>query len=259
MILETLIITSLGLALGSFATAMTARIPEGCSWITDKKEEGGDAATATRSACMSCGKILKFYNLIPVFSWLVQKGKCSQCDAKIGISYPLIELATALIAIGAYAAHGWTLETLWITAAAPFLVSLTAIDLKHYILPNQLVAILGGIGILRLLIQFQEAFLPYITGALVYSLGLFITGLILSRILKKESLGFGDVKLFAVCGLWLGLSNLPLFLILCGIFGVVLGFIWARINGKQIFPFAPAILLSFLVILLMQGHNIVFL
>ena len=90
-------------------------------------------------------------------------------------------------------------------------------------------------------------------GAIVY--GLFVWGLgkIVALTLKKEALGFGDVKLFAVCGLWLGLTNLPIFLILSGILGVVFGFAWSCYKKQQIFPFGPAIIAAFLLILLTQG------
>lgn len=249
--LEFSIVTIFGLVLGSFATAMAARIPEERSWIAAEKNENRKAA---RSACSNCKASLKFYNLIPLFSWIVQRGKCTQCAHKISISYPLIELSTALICIAAYGVYGAALSTLWICLAAPFLVSLFAIDLKYYILPNQLVGILAGIGMIRLLVEFPSIEMSnYVISAILYSALIFMIGKIVTSVLKKEALGLGDVKLFAVCGLWLGLSNLTLFLIFCGVLGVVFGGIWQYLSGKKIFPFGPAIIASFLLLLLGQG------
>ena len=249
--LQFLMVGILGLCLGSFATAMSARIPEGRSWI---KEKGA----AARSACASCKKTLKILNLIPVFSWLIQRGRCSDCHEKISPAYPLIELSTALIVLSAYAVYGWTSEGLLIILMAPFIVALAGIDLKHYILPNQLILILAILGGLRLLIQFPvDLYLEYIAGALLFALLIFMIGKIVSILLKKDALGFGDVKLFAVCGLWLGLSNLPIFLVLCGGFGVIIGGMWRLISRKQIFPFGPAIIASFLVLLLGKGMVVI--
>ena len=249
--LELSIVAVFGLVLGSFATAMTVRIPEGRSWIIERR---GEKRKPSRSACVNCKSSLRFYNLVPLFSWIVQRGKCAQCAHKISISYPLIELSTALICIAAYGVYGGELAALWICLAAPFLVSLFAIDLKHYILPNQLVGILAGIGVIRVFVEFtRPEMLNYAIAAILYGGLLFIIGKVVTLVLKKDALGFGDVKLFAVCGLWLGVSSLTIFLILCGALGVVLGVLWQRLSGKKIFPFGPAIIASFLLLLLGQG------
>jgi hypothetical protein len=127
------IIAILGLALGSFATALTHRVPKGMDWGLFQK---------TRSQCPSCGKTLGAVDLVPVFSWVFLKGKCRQCKAPISPVYPLVELLTVAAVLGVYAAFGPTVQGLIAICAMPFLAALLAIDLKQYILPDALVLVL---------------------------------------------------------------------------------------------------------------------
>lgn len=245
--LEIVLTGLIGLVLGSFATAMVARIPEGESWTWTSQKT---IKSPERSHCMSCKRRLNPLDLVPLLSYVIQKGACRYCGEKISATYPLIEISTALICLIAYATFTWTQPFLWIVVLSPFLVALMAIDLRHYILPNQLVAIIGVLGLLRLLMDFD---LDYCLGAIIYGVSVFVIGQIVGFILKKEALGFGDVKLFSVCGLWLGLSIFPVFLTVCGAMGVVLGIAWKFYTKNQIFPFGPAIIVSFLLLLLTQG------
>lgn len=233
------IIAILGLALGSFATALTHRVPKGMDWGLFQK---------TRSQCPSCGKTLGAVDLVPVFSWVFLKGRCRQCKAPISPVYPLVELLTVAAVLGVYAAFGPTVQGLIAICAMPFLAALLAIDLKQYILPDALVLVLFLLG---LAFHGLEA-LDFLISAAAYALILWALGWGMSRILKKDALGFGDVKFFGVCGLWLGFAPLSALCLIAGLSGVVLGIIWKLAFKSEIFPFGPSLIVAFYLCLILQ-------
>jgi leader peptidase (prepilin peptidase) / N-methyltransferase len=235
-----------GLILGSFATALVHRVPAGLSWGRG------------RSVCPACGTTLQPADLVPVLSWLLSKGRCRYCATAIPASYPLTELGVAAAALAVFLTHGLSAETFFILAALPFLAALLAIDLKHMILPNRLVMILGIIGFVRLVAQ---AFVFHgLDPALIgYShiLGFFLYGSLAwllkrggAALLKKDALGGGDVKFFAVAGLWLGLTDLAAFCVLSGLLGILLAGLWRGLGKGGVFPFGPALILSLYALLL---------
>ncbi len=256
--LEVLIVAALGLALGSFSTALIYRIPRNISWAFGPSKKATDPK-AGRSVCISCGRVLSVADLVPVFSWVFLRGKCRQCGAKIPTRYPLTELGVVLACLGAYAVFGFQAQTFFIMATVPFLAALLVIDLDHMILPDQLVMIVGVIGAAKLLYEVffgaggPELAAAYAGAAVFYAVLSWLLGYGMGKLLKKDSLGFGDVKFFAVAGLWLGFSGLPAFLILSGVAGVVFAVIWQRIKKEAVFPFGPALITSLYAVLLLQG------
>lgn len=247
---EIIITFYLGAVLGSFSTALVYRVPRKQKWWG-----------AERSKCPSCNHVLSFFDLIPIISWGVFRGRCRHCKTKVSVRYPLIELCSALACVGAYVVFGWSYELFFIVAVLPFLIALFLIDLKHMILPNQLVFIVLVIGVVRLFYlstigafaQVSDLFVPYIAGACLYAFLPWLIGWIMTKILKKDSLGFGDVKFFFTSGIWLGLDLLPHFMILSG-GGAVFYALILRVAGKgEAFPFGPALIASFYVLLLFQG------
>jgi prepilin signal peptidase PulO-like enzyme (type II secretory pathway) len=251
LISEIIIIVCLGLILGSFATALAYRVPLGISW------------GAKRSSCTSCGTVLGAIDLIPVLSWCFNKGLCRHCKVLISVSYPLIEITCMAMCIAVYSVYGFGVLGILIISAVPFLLALLLIDIKYMILPNQLVAILFFIGVMRLLFFWSvdkfsygagiEILINYVLAALIFSLLLWGTGALMSKILKKESLGFGDVKFFGMAGLWFGLEALPLFMIISGGIAVVFALVWRQVKKSDVFPFGPALIFTFFILLLYKG------
>ncbi len=239
----------LGLILGSFSSALIYRVPRKMPW------------GAVRSSCTNCKYVLTARDLIPVFSWLIARGKCRKCGASVSYIYPVLELVSAFLCVATYLVFGLTYEAFFVFAAIPFLLALCVIDLRHMILPNQLVFILFVIGVLRLFYfsvtgvftQASDMFVTYFLGAVFYGFVSWFTGFILSKILKKDSLGFGDVKFFIVAGLWLGLDFAPQFLIMSGALAILFAVIWQKLFKRHLFPFGPALIISFFVLLLFQG------
>jgi len=244
-----------GLVLGSFASAMIHRIPLG----------EGVFGSAERSACPQCKTTLGVRDLVPLFSWLFSKGKCNHCRKPIPVFYPLIELSScvlALVILFMYEAEHLA-EQVLVLLSLPFLLALVVIDFRHKILPNRLLLVLFSIGAIRLglvlWLEQEEAMallVEFIGGAFIYGLISLSMAFLMEKILKKKALGMGDVKFFAVAGLWLGLSSLGVFCILSGILGVLLGLAWKHIHKEPAFPFGPALILSFFTLLLLNSSHL---
>ena len=251
VISEIFLIALLGLVLGSFTTALVHRVPKGISWGTK------------RSACPSCNSTLGAVDLIPVVSWCLSKGKCRHCNKDIPAFYPLVELASMSLCLCVYGVYNLSLAGIFVYAAVPFLLALLLIDLKHMILPNQLILVLVLIGLLRLLYMWgvtgfsfgmgMDILINYIVAALIFTFLSWGTGALMTKVLKKESLGFGDVKFFGLAGLWLGLEALPFFMIFSGLLAIVFALLWRTIKTSDVFPFGPALIVVFIIMLFSQG------
>ena len=259
-LLHFFIVSFLGLMAGSFSSALVYRIPRDIPWIIEKKN--GKEPKACRSACPHCGYRLKFLDLIPFFSWLFLAGKCRSCKRKISVIYPLVELTVMTAFIAVLFFKGFAPGSIFIFVMIPFLVALLYIDMEHFILPDELVLICAALGIGHISLQIflgsipvQEALLFYIGGAFFYSLFLWGMGHLMEKLLKKEALGFGDVKLFFVVGLWLGLAKFSLFMLLTGVMGVAFALIWKLFRTEELFPFGPAIIVSFFSLLFFDGSH----
>ncbi len=141
----------------------------------------------------------------------------------------------------------------------PFLAALFVIDMDHMILPDHLTlacAALGAgfIGLLAFESGWQAVFMNHILGgAVFFALFAWAMGAVMKLALKKEALGFGDVKFFGMAGLWLGVASLPLFLISAGVMGLLWGLAWGVFKKERLFPFGPALILAFYLCLLAQG------
>ena len=245
-----LFLVVIGLALGSFATALAHRIPA-------RKPMGGLA----RSACPHCHHVLKVIDLIPVGSWAMTGGKCRYCWKEIGISYPLMELGVLLTCLTAYWVKGWSADTAFIIAAVPFLAALLVIDLRHMILPDRLLIIVGLIGVVRMMFRAIvmndsptiQMLIGFTTDVIFFALISWLIGFVMEKILKKEALGMGDVKFFAVAGIWLGLSQLGWFCALSGLFGVLSAFIFQNLKKGGRFPFGPSLIAALFLLVLTDG------
>jgi leader peptidase (prepilin peptidase)/N-methyltransferase len=244
----------LGLCFGSFATALSYRLPRGLSMIK-----------MARSACPSCGHALGVPDLVPVFSWLFLRGKCRHCKAAIGWRYPLIELATLALCLAFFYRFGFSPALLAVLCLAPLLVSIIDIDLHYKIIPDTLNVSMAGLALAGLVLAAPDAASPPdfiinagetgLLGCAFYGGGSFALRQIAMWAMKREPMGLGDVKFFAVAGLWLGDSpdTLAYFLFVSGAAGVLFALYWQKIKKEKEFPFGPALMLAFIAIFLWQG------
>ena len=241
-----ILVAALGLVFGSFASAIAYRVPRGVSWVK------------ARSSCCSCQASLGVRDLVPLVSWCLNKGACRHCGVRVSVCYPLLELASMVMCLAVYAVYGVDVPALLVYAAVPFLLALFLIDLEHMVLPNQLVFILFVLGALRLGVLWWNGapsglLVDHGAAVLFYAFLSWAVGALMGRILKKEALGFGDVKFFGVAGLWLGVEALPLFMIISGLTAVCFALIWRFVRKSAVFPFGPALIAAFFVLLLCQG------
>lgn len=175
------------------------------------------------SACPSCGRGIRPHENIPLLSYLLLRGKCAGCDAKISPTYPVVEVLTALL----FAALAWRYGATFRTGAAltltAGLIGLSVIDLRHQLLPDSLTLPLLWLGLLlgpfAVFVDSDTAIIGAVAGYLslwlVYRLFKLCTG--------KEGMGYGDFKLLAVLGAWFGWQTLPFIIAASAAAGIVLG------------------------------------
>ena len=197
-----IVIVLFGLVIGSFLNVLILRVPAGESIVT------------APSHCMSCGKRIKWYELIPVFSWLFLRGRCSGCKSPISAQYPLIEAATGVLYASIYYRFGFSVETLLYCSMTSALLALSVIDFRIFEIPHGFSIFLFGLGVVRLLTDLD--------GWLLYAVGLFAVSvplLVIHLVSRGRAMGGGDIWLMAACGLILGWQRV----LLAFIAGCVLG------------------------------------
>jgi len=243
----------LGGLFGSFATAMIYRLPRGIPVAFGaKSKKGGTGDGAARSYCLSCNHQLGLLDLIPVVSYLFLKGHCRHCGAAYGRSYFWVECVAILLTFVTFFHYGLNVSTLIYVTAVPVLLSLLVIDFEHYILPNALVAALWVLGVAAQIVFssapdiFAVAQAVALNSFVYAGLALFI-GFVFSKILRKDALGLGDVKFFAAAGVWLGISILPVFMMLAGGLGVLHGGYMRFKHKNAVFPFGPSLIISLVI------------
>ncbi|NLO41218.1 MAG: prepilin peptidase [Ruminiclostridium sp.] len=229
-----------GLVMGSFYNVVIFRVPEEKSIVKP------------RSACGSCGTVLKTADLIPVFSYIFLKGKCRYCKEKISAQYPLVELLSGLIFVVLYLKFGLAIELFFSIYIMSVLLIVFFIDLKHQIIPNGLVlaGLIGSAAFFVLRFWYQDAILdgdPWyspLLGMVATSGFLFLVAMLGLLIYKGEAMGMGDVKIFLPIGLFLGLKlgimALVFSVVIGGLSGLFLIITKLKDRKSQI-PFGPYI------------------
>ncbi|MCU7833663.1 MAG: A24 family peptidase [gamma proteobacterium symbiont of Taylorina sp.] len=196
-----------------------------------------------RSRCPSCGHQITALENIPVISWLFLKGKCSACHHPISIRYPLVELCTALFSV----LVAYTYGIQWFTLAALILtwsmIALAIIDFDTQLLPDDITLPIMWLGVLMSLLSISSITLESSVIGLMIGYGSLWSIYQLFKILTgKEGMGFGDFKLLALLGAWLGWQSLPLILLLSALVGSIVGISLILLLGRDKnipIPFGP--------------------
>lgn len=250
-------IVILSLMIGSFLNVVVYRLPLMMhnTWYLECREfladelEGIPAKkiepltlSIPNSTCPKCGHKIRFYENVPVISWLFLRGKCSQCHNSISIRYPLVEAATALLSLVIALQFGVSIETLLLLPLTWGLICLTLIDYDHMLLPDQIVMPLLWLG---LLININDTFVPLqdaVIGAAIGYMSLFSVFWLFKLSTGKEGMGHGDFKLFALFGAWIGWQLLPVLILMASVVGAIVGIslvLFKNHQREQAIPFGP--------------------
>ncbi|GMQ45411.1 prepilin peptidase [Vibrio sp. 10N] len=245
----------LGLIVGSFLNVVIHRLPIMMerSWREECAEafpeykitppEGRFDLSMPSSRCPSCHTPIRIIDNIPLLSWLILRGRCRQCDSKVSIRYPLVELLTALLSATVAWQLGFSFYSVAVIALTFALIAATFIDLDTMLLPDQITLPLLWAGIALALVGISPITLQEsVIGAMVGYLCLWSVYWLFKLLTGKEGMGYGDFKLLAALGAWLGWTQLPLIVLLSSVVGVVFGLIQLRMQKKGLdvaFPFGP--------------------
>ena len=250
------------LIIGSFLNVVIHRLPimmerdwrQQCAEIaktppSQELPEGRFDLVVPRSRCPACGTTIKAWQNIPVISYLLLGGKCGKCGESISARYPLVELATALLAAACAWRFGFGWEALMAVVLTLALIPITMIDAETQLIPDAIVLPLLWIGLLMslfapmegattLFISPQDAIVGAAAGYLslwsVYQLFKLVTG--------KEGMGYGDFKLLAALGAWLGWQQLPQIILLSTVVGALVGIglmVFRQHDRSVPIPFGP--------------------
>ena len=229
-----------GIICGSFANVCIYRLPENKSIVTG------------RSSCPNCKKKIIWYDNIPLLSFILLKSKCRFCKKPINSQYFIVELITAISFVSIYYFFGLTLAALLLSILSVFFIIIFFIDLKHFIIPNELTFPLMIIGFFK---SFdpnlnQTIFPNYVNSLIGGVFGYLIIWLIIffyKKVRKKDGMGLGDAKLLAVVGFWFGWFSIPFTIFMSSV--VALIFVLPSLINKsrkmssQI-PFGPYIIIA---------------
>ncbi len=262
-----------GLLIGSFLNVVILRLPARLEydWRCQCKElleieSAGDETNKpppdlmwSRSECPKCGHIIKAHENVPLISYLFLKGRCSSCKTHISIRYPIIEATTAILFLLVAMHFGPTLQMLAAVGLTALLIALTGIDIDHQLLPDDLTFLLLWTGLFASLFNVFTDPVSSIIGALAGYLSLWLVYHGFRLLTGKEGMGYGDFKLLAALGAWIGWQMLPLIILLSSLVGAVIGLIMIglkRHKSSQPMPFGPFIALAGW-IALMWGDQII--
>ena len=197
-----IVITLLGICVGSFCNVLIYRIP--------KHEE----FVKTSSHCMTCGHKLAWYDNIPLFSWISLKGKCRYCKVKLSAQYPIIEAFNGLLWLIVFLTKGFSIEALLLALMTTALLALSVIDWRTFEIAN-------GFHVYFMALAAVQIATDYLNWS-QYLIGAFAVGVPLALLYflsQGNAIGGGDVKLMAACGLLIGWKNI----VMAMMFGCVLG------------------------------------
>lgn len=242
-----LVVALLGLCMGSFLNCLAWRMTH------------GESVLHGRSHCTSCGHELSVRDLVPVFSWVFSHGRCRYCGERVSARYPATEIFCAVVYVSLLLRYGLTLEMVELVAFASVLLVLSLTDLDEYIIPNK--TIIAGIivrfayivvgGVLGLFDPIS-LFIHSIVGGFAVVIPVLLLSIVMDRVLGRDSLGGGDVKLLFVAGLYFGWQQCLFLIIVACILGIVFGMLGPKGIGRdsgghaksRLIPFGPSIALA---------------
>ena len=256
------VVFAFALVIGSFLNVVIHRLPimmerewrEQCDELSKTPPEyelPGDRfdLIVPRSRCPSCGQLIKAWQNIPVISYLLLSGKCANCKESISARYPLVEILTAVLAGLCAWRFGFGWEALMAIVLTLALVPISLIDADTQLIPDSIVLPLLWVGLLMSLFHpmasSQTLFIPpktAIVGAVAGYLSLWTVYQLFKLVTGKEGMGYGDFKLLAALGAWLGWQQLPQIILMSAVVGAVVGIslmVFRKHERSVPIPFGP--------------------
>jgi leader peptidase (prepilin peptidase)/N-methyltransferase len=240
------------LLIGSFLNVVIHRLPKmmEADWHVQCAELRGEVIADTpaynlwlpRSACPQCGHQITALENIPLISWLFLRGRCSACSTPISARYPLVELLVAILSAAVAWKWGVSMQTLGALLLVWMLVVLAFIDLDTTLLPDSLTLPLVWLGLLFNMNGFFVPLADAVIGAMAGYLILWSVYWLFKLATGKEGMGYGDFKLLAAIGAWLGWQMLPVTLLLSSVVGALVGIaliVLVRHDRRVPIPFGP--------------------
>ena len=247
--MDLIFVIILGALWGSFANVCIIRIPQ------------GKGVVVGRSFCVKCKKKIQWFDNIPIISYLLLKSKCRNCKTKISFQYFLVESISLINFLVLYLIFGISLTSLFLIILSVVFLIIFFIDLKHYIIPNSLTYSMMILGFIKSFVPNLDPIFPNFLNSLIG--GLLGYGIIWSIIYfyrqfkKKEGMGLGDAKLFAVIGFWFGWISIPFVVFLSSIIALLSVLPDLLRSSKKLssqIPFGPFIILGTIFYLVFQDN-----
>ena len=244
-IFSSIMVFIIGLVFGSFYNVVGYRVPNSMSIIFPS------------SHCPNCEHKLKFYELIPVISYILLRGKCKKCKKRISIFYPFFELLTGIMFLLSYLVFGFSIKFFISITFISILIIISISDFKYYIIPDEIL-ITGTIliiieliinGVVNNLSIVSGVLLPALNGLAASSL-LYLFKIMGDHVFKQESLGGGDIKLLFFIGLALGFDMSIVTIFMAAFIAIPFSIIVLIKNNNNIIPFGPYLSLAATIIML---------
>ncbi len=245
--LQILFFAALGLVIGSFVNVLIHRLPL-MILATDTPHPKPFNLITPRSHCPHCLHVLKWYELIPVLSYVVAKGRCRYCSFKINWQYPFVEITTSLLFVLCLFQFGGSVQALMACFFSAALLALTWIDAKTFLLPDAITQALLWVGLIGSAMSLTlTPLMQALPGAVLgYSI-LWAVGWGFQTWAGKEGMGQGDLKLLAALGAWVGIWSLLPVLLIASVSGLIFGIVQkmrGQLGDNGHFAFGPFLALS---------------
>ncbi|MBP7217925.1 MAG: prepilin peptidase [Acinetobacter sp.] len=247
----------LSVCIGSFLNVVIYRTPkmmeqewqQECQMLLHPEQALIDHSKLTlskpASTCPKCHTSIRWYQNIPIISWLVLRGKCGSCQNPISIRYPLIELLTLVCSLTVVAVFGASVQMILGLIFTWVLIALTFIDFDTQLLPDRFTLPLAALGLGINSFAIYTTATAAIWGYLIGFLCLWVVYYLFKLITGKEGMGYGDFKLLAALGAWMGPLLLPLIVLLSSVVGAIIGIVLMKMRGEnQPFAFGPYIAIA---------------
>src|SRR5690606_4486126 len=247
------LVASVGLAVGSFLNVVILRLPRRLEWEwkRDAREILGQpeiydppppGVVVEPSHDPVTGDRLKWWENIPVLSWLMLRGRSRYSGQRISIQYPLVELLTGLLTVACAWRFGFGWQGFGAMLLTWYLVALSGIDLRTRLLPDQLTLPLMWLGLIASLDNLYMPAKPALLGAVAGYVSLWSVWWLFKQLTGKEGMGHGDFKLLAALGAWCGMKGILPIILLSSVVGAVIGSVWLAYKGRDRatpIPFGP--------------------